>query len=56
MQNDWLEMWNTRFGQQEYVYGTAPNAYLKEKLKNSLPLELEFQQNLNHIFLINFQR
>jgi protein-L-isoaspartate O-methyltransferase len=42
MQNDWLEMWNTRFGQQEYVYGTAPNAYLKEKLKNSQPGSILF--------------
>jgi hypothetical protein len=33
MQNDWLKMWNSRFGQQGYVYGTSPNTYLKEKLE-----------------------
>lgn len=26
------EFWNQRFSQEEYVYGTEPNEYLKEKL------------------------
>lgn len=26
------EFWNQRFSQDEYVYGTEPNEYLKEKL------------------------
>ncbi|WP_421807261.1 class I SAM-dependent methyltransferase [Flagellimonas sp.] len=42
MQNDGLKMWNTRFGQQEYVYGTAPNVYLKEKLENLQPGSILF--------------
>ena len=42
MQNDWLEKWNTRFGQEEYVYGTAPNVYLKEKLENLQPGSILF--------------
>jgi Methyltransferase domain. len=32
MDNDWLKMWDTRFGREEYAYGTEPNSYLKEKL------------------------
>jgi hypothetical protein len=24
--------WNERYGQQEFVYGTEPNAFLKEQL------------------------
>lgn len=42
MQNDWLKMWNSRFGQQEYVYGTSPNAYLKEKLEYLQPGSILF--------------
>lgn len=32
MDNDWLKMWNARFGRPDYTYGTQPNTYLKEKL------------------------
>lgn len=36
MASDWLTMWNTKFGQAEYAYGTSPNNYFKEKL-DALP-------------------
>ncbi|MDF0705680.1 class I SAM-dependent methyltransferase [Flagellimonas okinawensis] len=32
MESEWLKMWNTKFGQTDYAYGTQPNEYLKEKL------------------------
>ena len=32
MESDWLNMWNAKFGQKEYAYGTQPNDYLKERL------------------------
>lgn len=31
------DFWNDRFGQKEFVYGEAPNKYLKDKLKNLTP-------------------
>jgi len=34
MSNDWLKMWNTKFGQAEFAYGTQPNDYLKDKLQH----------------------
>nr|WP_288979293.1 class I SAM-dependent methyltransferase [uncultured Allomuricauda sp.] len=34
MASDWLNMWNTKFGQTEYAYGTEPNNYLKDKLQH----------------------
>lgn len=37
MSTDWLKMWNTKFGQTEYAYGTEPNDYLKEKLEGLKP-------------------
>lgn len=37
MSSDWLKMWNTRFGQKEYAYGTQPNEYLKTKLQGLEP-------------------
>jgi len=36
MKSDWLNMWNTKFGQAAYAYGTRPNNYFKEKL-DTLP-------------------
>ncbi|GLU44773.1 bifunctional 2-polyprenyl-6-hydroxyphenol methylase/3-demethylubiquinol 3-O-methyltransferase UbiG [Allomuricauda sp. NBRC 101325] len=37
MGSDWLNMWNTRFGQATYAYGTQPNVYLKAKLDGLEP-------------------
>lgn len=37
MKNSWLDMWDNRYSEEGYAYGTAPNAYLKEKLKPLSP-------------------
>lgn len=29
-----IEFWNERYAKEEFVYGTEPNAFLKEKLEN----------------------
>nr|WP_297783863.1 class I SAM-dependent methyltransferase [uncultured Allomuricauda sp.] len=42
MDNEWLKMWNTKFGQTEYAYGTTPNEYLKEKLNVIKPGSILF--------------
>ena len=42
MDNDWLNMWNTRFGKKEYTYGITPNAYVKEKLEELQPGNILF--------------
>lgn len=42
MDSDALTMWNTRFGKEEYAYGTEPNQYLKEKLENLEPGSILF--------------
>ncbi|MCK0159582.1 class I SAM-dependent methyltransferase [Allomuricauda sp. F6463D] len=42
MDNDWLQMWNTRFGKEEYAYGTEPNQYLKKQLKHLKPGSILF--------------
>lgn len=42
MDSDWLKMWNTRFGKEEYAYGTQPNEYLKDKLENLKPGSILF--------------
>jgi len=34
MQNDWLKMWDTRFGKEAYAYGTKPNKYVETKLRD----------------------
>ncbi|BAP32120.1 tellurite resistance protein TehB [Chryseobacterium sp. StRB126] len=33
----WLDKWNERYTQEEFVYGTAPNNYLEEQLKKLNP-------------------
>lgn len=35
--NTWLDKWNERYTQEEFVYGTAPNNYLEEQLKKLRP-------------------
>ena len=30
--NQWLDRWNRRYKNPEYVYGTAPNLFLKEQI------------------------
>ncbi len=42
MDNEWLKMWNTKFGQTEYAYGTKPNKYLKKTLKGLKPGSILF--------------
>ncbi|MBO0329929.1 class I SAM-dependent methyltransferase [[Muricauda] lutisoli] len=42
MDSEWLKMWNTKFGQTTYFYGTKPNKYLKEKLKGIEPGSILF--------------
>lgn len=37
MPDPWLEMWNERFSQREYVYGESPNAYLEAHLQKLKP-------------------
>lgn len=37
MPDSWLDMWNERFSQREYVYGELPNAYLEAHLKKLKP-------------------
>lgn len=32
MIENWAGMWNQRYGEAEYAYGVAPNAFLKEQL------------------------
>lgn len=36
------EFWNERYQQEEYVYGTNPNEYLKAKLKDQKPGRILF--------------
>lgn len=33
MKDSWLERWNNRYSENEYVYGEEPNVYLKEQLE-----------------------
>ena len=42
MESDWLKKWDTRFGKEEYAYGTRPNEYLKEKLTGLTPGNILF--------------
>ncbi|RIV47579.1 class I SAM-dependent methyltransferase [Flagellimonas pelagia] len=42
MESDWLNKWDTRFGKEEYAYGTRPNEYLKEKLVGLTPGNILF--------------
>ena len=42
MDNDVLRMWDTRYGKDEYAYGTEPNQFLKEKLENLEPGSILF--------------
>jgi SAM-dependent methyltransferase len=42
MQSDWLKMWETRFGKEDYAYGTEPNEYIREKLKGLKPGSILF--------------
>ncbi|RPG27907.1 MAG: class I SAM-dependent methyltransferase [Muricauda sp. TMED12] len=37
MSSEWLKMWDTKFGQEKYAYGTQPNEYLKAKLETLKP-------------------
>ena len=37
MQNDWLNLWNTRFSEPGYAYGEAPNVYLAARLEGLPP-------------------
>ena len=32
MEDNWLQRWNDRYQQDEYVYGTEPNEFFKEQL------------------------
>lgn len=36
------DFWNDRFGKKEYIYGTEPNEYLKEKLSDLKPGKILF--------------
>ncbi|MDM1557287.1 MULTISPECIES: bifunctional 2-polyprenyl-6-hydroxyphenol methylase/3-demethylubiquinol 3-O-methyltransferase UbiG [Chryseobacterium] len=40
--NTWLDKWNERYTHEEFVYGTAPNNYLKEQLKKLNPNTILF--------------
>ena len=42
MDNDVLRMWDTRYGKDEYAYGTEPNQFLKEKLEDLEPGSILF--------------
>ncbi len=33
MTDSWLNMWNNRFKETEYVYGTVPNEFLKQQIQ-----------------------
>ena len=37
MKNPWLELWDSRYSEKAYAFGTAPNVFLKEKLENLKP-------------------
>lgn len=34
MKEQWLNMWNSRFGKPDYAYGEAPNEYFKAQLSH----------------------
>lgn len=34
MSENWTDRWNERYSKEEFAYGTEPNEYLKEQLKN----------------------
>ncbi|WP_449397615.1 thiopurine S-methyltransferase [Chryseobacterium wanjuense] len=36
------DFWNERYCNEEYIYGTLPNEYLKEKLKDLKPGRILF--------------
>lgn len=42
MDNDVLRMWDTRYGKDEYAYGTEPNQFLKEILEDLEPGSILF--------------
>jgi len=42
MADPWLDMWNERFGRDEYAYGESPNHYLKEQLDKLKPGSILF--------------
>ena len=51
-----LDRWNTRFSVQDYVFGTEPNQFYKEQLKNFIKeranqklIELGYQSIYNDI-------
>ncbi|WP_116109207.1 class I SAM-dependent methyltransferase [Lewinella sp. IMCC34191] len=37
MANDWLNLWNTRFTEPGYAYGSEPNVFLAEQLERLTP-------------------
>ncbi|PPK87652.1 methyltransferase family protein [Neolewinella xylanilytica] len=37
MANDWLTLWNTRFGEPGYAYGSEPNVFLAAQLQDLPP-------------------
>ena len=37
MANDWLNLWNNRFSEAGYAYGSEPNVYLAEQLERLTP-------------------
>ncbi|PKF75611.1 class I SAM-dependent methyltransferase [Chryseobacterium sp. PMSZPI] len=40
--NTWLDKWNERYTHEEFVYGIAPNDYLKEQLESLTPGSILF--------------
>lgn len=40
MKNNPIEMWNDRFSQEEFAYGTEPNAFFKQQLDKLKPGKL----------------
>ncbi|MFV0564860.1 MAG: class I SAM-dependent methyltransferase [Flavobacteriaceae bacterium] len=42
MENTWLNMWNSRYKENEFAYGTQPNKFLKEQLQRLKPGKILF--------------
>lgn len=42
MANEWLQRWDDRYSDEEYAYGTEPNAFLKEQLQKLNPGSILF--------------
>lgn len=42
MSENWTDRWNERYSKEEFAYGTEPNEYLKDQLKNRAPGKILF--------------